>query len=424
MLSEAVTRAIRRYLLGRGSRLVFERVDTVELPPIQETGLYIHIPFCKGTCPYCPYNKVEYDRRLIGPYVEALLAEVERYYARLGGIDISSIYIGGGTPTLLSDELSVILERVRGRFNVRGDICIETNPSDVGDEMVARLLDCGVRLVSVGVQSFDDRYLDLIGRNYDASSVYPALELLLSAGFDSVNFDLMFALPGQTVAEVLSDLHRAIDSGVDQVTLYPLFTFPYTAAGKYLRLRKVKMPNLVARRRMYRAIHRYCLDKGFERVSVWGFNRGGASSYSSVTRDYYIGLGAGAGSHVPGAFYFNTFSVDEYIKTCLQERLPVAFNMDLTEALSRYYWLYWRLYESYIPKAQLWERFRRDGKKVRRLLALARLLGLCEEEDERFSLTESGAFWLHLLQNYFALDYIDRVWSVAMAEPWPNEIRI
>jgi len=423
-LSETLTRALRRYLLGRGSRLVFERADTVELPPIRETGLYIHIPFCKATCPYCPYNKVEYDRRLIEPYVEALLVEVERYYARLGAIDISSVYIGGGTPTLLSHELPAILGRVRDRFNVKGDICIETNPSDVGEETVARLLDCGVRLVSVGVQSFDDRYLDLIGRNYHASSVHPALELLLSAGFDSVNLDLMFALPGQTVAEVLSDLHRAIDSGADQVTLYPLFTFPYTAAGKYLNLRRVKMPSIVARRRMYRAIHRYCLDNGFERVSVWGFNRGDAPRYSSVTRDDYIGLGAGAGSHVPGAFYFNTFSVEEYIRTCLHDRLPVAFSMDVTGPLSRYYWLYWRLYDSYIPKAQLSERFRQDGRRVRRLLALARLLGLCEEEDERFCLTESGAFWLHLLQNYFALDYIDRVWSVAMAEPWPNEIRI
>lgn len=424
MISETATRVLRRYLLGSDYQFVFQAIDAVEFPGIDRTGLYIHIPFCKNTCPYCPYNKVTYDKSLVEPYLEAMLIEIERYHAHLGGIEISSIYIGGGTPTNLIDELGVILRRIRDRFVVTGDICIETNPSDTNEETVRKLVDYGVGLVSLGVQSFDDRYLQLIGRNYTAEVLHPTIELLLSSGFKSVNLDLMFALPGQSVEEVVSDLRKAIASGVNQVTIYPLFTFPYSAAGRYLKLKRVKMPNIFTRRRMYRAIHDFCLENGFQRVSVWGFKRGDAPIYSSVTRDNYVGLGAGAGSYIPGAFYFNTFSVEEYIKTCLNDRLPVAFKMDFTESMAQYYWLYWRIYDTYIPKKRLFEIFGDKDKRIRPLLWLAGLFGLHEEDAEQICLTERGAFWLHLMQNYFALNYIDKMWSIAMKEAWPQEIEI
>ncbi len=424
MISEIITKVLRRYLVGSDSRFVFHAIDAVEFPAIDKTGLYIHIPFCKNTCPYCPYNKIAYDSRLVEPYLEAMLIEIERYHAHLGGIEISSIYIGGGTPTNLIDELGVILRRIRDRFVVTGDICIETNPSDINEETVRKLVDYGVGMVSLGVQSFDDRYLQLIGRNYTADILHPTIASLLSSGFKSVNLDLMFALPGQSVKEVVSDLRKAIASGVNQVTLYPLFTFPYSAAGRYLKLKRVKIPNIFTRRRMYRAIHDFCLENGFQRVSVWGFKRGDDPIYSSVTRDNYVGLGAGAGSYIPGAFYFNTFSVEEYIKTCLNDRLPVAFKMDFNESMAQYYWLYWRIYETYIPEKRLFEIFIDKDKRIRPLLWLAGLFGLYEEDAEQICLTERGAFWLHLMQNYFALKYIDKMWSIAMKEAWPQEIEI
>ena len=424
MISETATRVLRRYLLGSDYQFVFQAIDAVEFPGIDKTGLYIHIPFCKNACPYCPYNKVTYDKSLVEPYLEAMLIEIERYHAHLGGIEISSIYIGGGTPTNLIDELGVILRRIRDRFVVTGDICVETNPSDTSEETVKKLASYGVGLVSLGVQSFDDRYLQLIGRNYTADILHPTIASLLSYGFKSVNLDLMFALPGQSVEEVVSDLRKAITSGVNQVTLYPLFTFPYSAAGRYLKLKRVKMPNILTRRRMYRAIHDFCLENGFQRVSVWGFKRGDAPIYSSVTRDNYVGLGAGAGSYIPGAFYFNTFSVEEYIKTSLNDRLPVAFKMDFNESMAQYYWLYWRIYDTYIPKKRLFEIFVDKDKRIRPLLWLAGLFGLHEEDAEQICLTERGAFWLHLMQNYFALNYIDKMWSIAMKEAWPQEIEI
>lgn len=424
MLIESITKIIRHLLIGSEQEFIFKQVDDIKFPSIEKMDMYIHIPFCKNNCPYCPYNKIKYDKSLVGPYLKAILTEIEQYYNRLGRTKITSIYIGGGTPTNLIDELGVIIRRIKDRFIITGNICIETTPSDLNKKTVSKLVSYGINLVSLGVQSFNNKYLQLIGRNYQASILYPVIELLLSSNFKSINIDLMFALPGQTVKEVILDLKKAINSGVNQVTLYPLFTFPYTMAGKYLKLKRLKMPNIFIRRRMYREIHDFCLSNGFKRVSVWGFKRGAIPRYSSVTRDNYIGFGAGAGSHIPGIFYLNTFSVKEYIKTCLDNRLPVALKMDFIESLTKYYWLYWRLYDTYIPKKQLFKLFGKKDKNIQLLLWLIRTLKLGEEDTEKVCLSERGAFWLHLMQNYFVLNYINKVWSIAMKEPWPNEIKI
>lgn len=424
MLTQIITRAIRRYLVGSRQEFIFKPIDDIKLPSIEKIDMYIHIPFCKNNCPYCPYNKIKYDKSLVGPYLKAILTEIEQYYNRLGRIDVSSIYIGGGTPTNLVDELGVILGRIRDRFIITGNICIETTPSDLNKETVSKLVSYGINLVSLGVQSFNNKYLQLIGRNYKASVLYPVIALLLSSNFKSINIDLMFALPGQTVKEVILDLKKAINSGVNQVTLYPLFTFPYSTVGKYLNLKRVKMPNIITRKSMYYAIHDFCIDNGFKRVSVWGFIRNDVPRYSSVTRDNYIGFGAGAGSHISKTFYLNTFSVKEYIKTCFNEKLPVALKMDFTDSMTRYYWLYWRFYDTYIPKGQLFELFGKNDKNIQLLLWLINILKLGEKDAENVFLSKRGAFWLHLIQNYFVLNYIDKIWSVAMKKPWPNEIRI
>ncbi len=422
MLTDLATKIIRRRLVGPAQDFTFRAVQNIELEPVQKTGLYIHIPFCKNLCPYCPYNKISYKQELAGPYLEALLAEVERYYSRMGPMEITSIYIGGGTPTNLTDELGVVLDRIRERFRVTGDICVETNPGDLDEEKVGKLLQAGINLLSLGGQSFDNRFLKLLGRNYDAAVLERALTLVLSAGFKSVNLDLMFTLPGQTPADLEEDLKKALHSGVDQVTTYPLFSFPYSTVGRYRKLKRVKMPNLMVRRKMYRTIHDFFLGHGFRRVSVWGFLRGEAPRYSSVTRERYIGLGAGAGSYVPGIFYLNTFSVNEYIRICAEGRLPAALRMDFTETMGLYYWLYWRLYDTAIPKEQLYTLFGEDNRELQLLLRILFALNMAGDEGEQIVLNERGAFWVHLLQNYFALPYINRVWSAARESPYPEQI--
>ena len=423
MRAPSPTRAIRDFLVGEQGKFVFERRRDPRLPEISSADVYIHIPFCRSLCPYCPYNRVIFDTGQASDYVQAMHREIDRYHDLVGDIEIGSIYIGGGTPTTLIDELGPLLEHLRKRFTHGGVIAVETTPDDLGKTNTKKLREAGVDLLSIGVQSFDDRYLSLIGRSHRRNILSDVIARSLAAGFDTVNLDLMFALPGQTTEEVLADLDTAFDLGAEQVTLYPLFTFPYSPVGRHLRLENVNFPRLGTRRRMYRAIREDALAHGFECVSVWGFKKIGTARFSSVTRDDYIGFGAGAATCLPGIFCFNTFSIPEYIKQCFENASPVSLQMQISDAMAKFYWLYWRLYETRIPKDGFARRFSQDTR-LRWLLWLALRLHFLAEAANHYVLTERGAFWIHLMQNHYVLNYIDRVWSRSMREAWPWRIEL
>jgi len=424
-LRRLATGLVRRALVGAGQRWQFDPPPPGWAPPrLERTSLYLHVPFCRHACPYCPYTKIRFDETLVGGFTVAALAEVDWWAETAGGCDITSVYIGGGTPTLALDSVAAVIDRVRSRFRLTGSIAIETNPADVDAATVTRLRNMGVALVSLGVQSFHETHLKVIGRTYPPAAAEAALGRLASAGFASVNADLMFALPGQTVGELLADLDRAADCGADQITTYPLFTFPYTPVGRYLRLRDVRLPNLRARRRQYRAICGWSARRGFDRVSVWGFKKGSAPRYSSVTRAGYIGIGPGAGSHLPGGFAFNSFDYGSWSRTALSGGPTVALWMPFSPELSGWWWLYWRLYDTRIPLDQLGGTLGRDASRVRSWLRAGELAGLASQRDGTMTLTDAGAFWLHLAQNYFALDYVNTLWTAARREPWPAAVSL
>jgi oxygen-independent coproporphyrinogen III oxidase len=424
-ISRVATRSIRRHLVGPEQCWEFRPPEAGWTPPrLVRTSLYLHVPFCRNRCPYCPYTKVNYDPSLVEPYTVAALAEVDRWAQLTDAPEITSVYVGGGTPTLALESVGRILTRVRERFTLTGDVCIETNPADVTEETVGHLHDCGVALVSLGVQSFRPESLRAIGRHYDPETAERALKLLAESGFASVNADIMFALPGQTAADVIADLERASALGADQLTTYPLFTFPYTAVGEYLHLAGVRMPDLATRREHYRAIAGWCEANGFERVSVWGFKRGGVPRYSSVTRDGYIGVGPGSGSHLPDGFTLNTFDLAEWENALAQGRSPIALRMPFAAEMNGWWWLYWRFYDTRIPMSSLDEALGPDAEKARRWLSAIRRAGLAQRNNGSLELTDSGAFWLHLAQNHFALSYVNALWTAAQREPWPASVRI
>lgn len=424
-ISRVATRAVRRHLVGPAQQWRFEHPGAEWVPPrVERTSLYLHVPFCRNLCPYCPYTKVPYDPSLVERYEAAAAREMGLWADAVGPSEVTSVYIGGGTPTLVMDTVTRLVSRARECFEVTGDICIETNPAEVSTRVIEQLHDAGVELVSLGVQSFRDESLRVIGRRYEPEVARRALGMLAESGFASVNADIMFALPGQSADDVLSDLEEASSLGADQITTYPLFTFPYTAVGEYLDLKGVRLPDLPARREQYRAISRWCADHGFERVSVWGFRRGSAPRYSSVTRDGYVGVGPGSGSHLPDGFSLNTFDLEQWESTVEQGRLPIALRMPFTAEMSAWWWLYWRFYDTRIPAAALQEVLGDEAAKARRWLAAFIRLGLAERRNGSYELTDEGALWLHLAQNHFALSYVNTLWTAARRTPWPGRVEI
>jgi oxygen-independent coproporphyrinogen-3 oxidase len=194
--------------------------------------------------------------------------------------------------------------------------------------------------------------------------------------------------------------------------------------GEYLRLTTVRMPDLRTRHSHYHAISGWCLEHCFERVSVWGFKLGAVPRYSSVTRDGYIGIGPGAGSHLPDGFVLNTFDLHSWINALRNEHTAIALRMPFADGMSGWWWLYWRFYDTDIPLDDLDAALGRDVAKARRWLESIRRAGLATREGRHLELTERGAFWLHLAQNYFALSYVNTLWTKARLEPWPQSVAI
>lgn len=424
---EKVTRVVRFLLTDRTTKFQFSKPRAFTFPNMRKSGLYIHIPFCRQLCPYCPYNRIRYKESLIKPFIDALVKEIAFYRAQLPELEITSVYFGGGTPTVVDGELERIVTTVRNAFPIHGPFCIETNPADLTKEKVRLLKSIGIDTLSLGVQSFHQPFLNLLGRTYTPDTVRQVLAWIGECDFSAVNVDLMFALPDQTLEHLESDLAQTMKFQVDQITAYPLFTFPYSTVGKYKNLKHVNMPALSIRKQMYYCLYDYLSQKGYHRVSVWSFKkRKDIPRYSSVTRERYIGFGPGAGSYFESSFTLNTFSVPAYIASVQQRGEAIALEMPLTRIMSIMYDFYWRVYDTYIPFERELETMRysiRDVKRLHGLITLGRMLGLVTKTDTHFSLTRKGALWVHWLQNHFSLRYINTIWTIAKREAWPQYIR-
>ncbi len=426
LVSRLTTNTLRALLAGNSTKFCFYRSRITHLPEIKETSLYIHIPFCNQLCPYCPYNRIRYNPYLASKYIDSLLEEIKYYALLFPNLKVTSIYFGGGTPTVLGQELEKVVSVLEDKYSISGPLCIETNPFDLSREKVHLLKSLGFNMVSLGVESFSQELLNRIGRKYSVREVYNTLSWLEAADFRLVNLDLMFALPGEKVKELQVDIKKAAETFVNQITAYPLFIFPYSSVGRFLKLRNIRLPRLSLRRTMYYYIYDYLTGAGYRRVSVWSFKKTEPPGrFSSVTRERFIGFGPGAGSYYESVFTLNTFSVNDYIASVKERGHAKALEMPFTTRLSILYDFYWRLYDTYIPKRRELDNFSYtlgDISLLSFLLTLGKQLGFIVDRGENLELTREGSFWVHLMQNYFVLPYINKIWTEAKSEPWSKFI--
>jgi oxygen-independent coproporphyrinogen-3 oxidase len=201
----------------------------VKPPPL---GLYVHVPWCVRKCPYCDFN----SHRANGvvperDYIAALLRDLDQEIPRIADRPIASVFLGGGTPSLLSaDAIRTLLDGIRARVRLTPDaeITLEANPGTAESAKFEGFRRAGVNRLSLGVQSFDDAKLRALGRIHDRRAAVEAVRVARAAGFDNCNLDLMFGLPGQTVADVLHDLQTAIGLRPSHISFYQLTLEPNT----------------------------------------------------------------------------------------------------------------------------------------------------------------------------------------------------
>jgi len=436
-LSNFLRNRIKQLLLRRGAVALENKMPVLEskLQGLDECGLYLHIPFCRQICPYCPYNKEIYRPEVAASYVQAVKKEIDIYARLLAGRPVTSFYIGGGTPTTLLPRggggpdlsahsgLGSLLQHVYASFNMQCGVHLESHPNDLSQANLSTISSLGVEHLSIGVEALQDWHLRTLHRPYTVTQVRAAVERAVSNGFQCVNADFIFALPGQTYAEVEQAGRALVEMGVDQIAAYPLFQFPYTAMGRAANGHNHAIGRIFRRRKMLGILERIFYDAGLARTSVWAFTRPGAPRYCSVTVPLYVGLGASGGSYLKDVFYLNTFNVQEYIRALHSGRLPIALSLELTAEMQMAGWLYWRLYKTRFKKSDFQKRFGQGFDAVYgRYIKPLSVAGLLKDKGDEIVLSDSGAYWLHVVQDLFSLEYVSRLWGTSQQEPWPERV--
>lgn len=414
---------IQKMVTGQWNRFRM-RPDEPAFPSnLKSVGLYLHVPFCKNLCPFCPYNRIEYDETLFTRYENAVHEEIELYSPYLKGCDFVSLYIGGGTPTVNLPGLLRIVKHLKQNFSLSCDICIELHPGNMDSGCLDSLKDAGVTMLSIGVESTSDQILKNIGRNHDGKTALDSLRRALKIRFDSVNADLMFALPGQTLGDWENDLKAVVGEGVDQISTYPLFSFPYSDLGQSQKIRHVKRADSRLIRSMLNVTDSLLTDSGYKRCAVWSWLNPSKKKFSSITRHHYIGFGPSAASMTGGDFYVNTFDVEPYATT-LPGKRPIALSMPVDKRLEMAYWLYWRVYELEIFRKDFQDLFGDEitlDTTFSNVIKPFELAGMIEKKNGGYHVTNSGAYWIHRLQNEYSLNYINKLWGACRRSPWPAE---
>lgn len=413
-----LTDLTRMYLTRSTSKFVFRNEYDEVLPYGEEQpGLYIHLPFCRKICHFCPYCKEPFERAKADRYIDALLSEIHMVGSQYEGRKkVTSLYFGGGTPALLADRIGEIIRAVSEHFEITEGIGLELHPDNVSVPVLTLLKDAGVTKISIGIQSFLDKYQDVLGR--DRVNAKQMAEALSEVSFETVSMDFIFALPGQTFEDLKTDVDKAFAIGANHVAIYPFIDFTFTDS------RVTPMPKK-QKRKLLDDITNYLLDRGCIRNSIWTFSDGGKAGYSSMTRDTFLGFGCSATTLLKEQFKINTFSVEEYCGRIREGKLPTSLTLRFTRRQRMVYYLFWTFYSTRATEEAFEQFFGVSLKKMYGFeLWLAKRLGFLAEKDGTYEMTLKGAFYYHYYENYYTLAYIDKMWGIMRKEAFPEEISL
>ena len=304
-------------------------------------GIYIHMPFCVQKCRYCAFLSFDAENSPRREYMEALCEEIRLRSAGDGACGaasgpVSSIYIGGGTPSVMDiSQLSEMVKLLRRSYDIIPDaeFTLEANPATLGRKdgvMLSKLQSyrfMGVNRLSMGVQSMDNDRLHFLGRIHTPENVRRDMELIRKKGFDNVSLDLMFSVPGQTTADALEDLEKVLGLGPEHISCYSLQIEEGTPFGEMAAAGELTEVPDEEDRRTYHEICRVLGEAGYEHYEISNFAKPGfRAKHNSLywNMDDYIAFGLGASGFAGGVRYKNTEDIEEYIALLKEGRLPAA----------------------------------------------------------------------------------------------------
>lgn len=289
--------------------------------PTKSIGLYIHFPFCLSKCLYCSFNSIPYDPDLARRYTEAIKKEIviKAGEYRLEGRSLKTIYFGGGTPSILSPSVIEDIIAVSGRIFCLEDgieMTIEANPDTLDREKLDGLIRIGTNRISLGVQSFSDRYLNLLGRSHDTEKARRIFKACRSTGFKNISLDLIYALPDQQINEWLLTVEEAIYLAPEHISIYCLTIDEGTVLYRRLQNGQIVDSSEEDQIEMYLAAGKRLKKAGYVHYEISNFSLPGKICRHNMLywdREEYLGLGAGAHSYIGNMRFCNLDSIEEYI---------------------------------------------------------------------------------------------------------------
>lgn len=411
MLAERMLTTIVKTMTKAELRLgPTEETHFPEADPNRSYMLYLHVPFCQVLCPYCSFNRYPFKEAIAKPYYQNMRKEM--LMLKDLGYNIESLYFGGGTPTIMMDELCETIDLARANWNV-GEVAVETNPNHLTPEYLSMMKD-RVQRLSVGVQSFDDGLLKQMDRYKKYGSGDEIMERIAVAAdvIDSVNVDMIFNFPSQTEEILRADLEKIKTCGARQTTFSPLYASNGTVNKMKAALGEIDYP----REYEFYKILDYELagreDAQFKRSTLWTFTRKDSDldqvdpnhidEYQTNYIDY-PGIGSGSITHLGNALYVNTFSISDYNNCIEANRMSIMGKTVMSKRdLMRYRFLL-DLYKLRLDKKEFKRTF---GMSVTAGLPMEmtfmRVNGAFATDDENeLTLTERGRYLVCVLYRQF-----------------------
>ncbi len=414
-----ITNLTRMWLTRSVKPFIFrsEYDEQLSFADCDNLGLYVHIPFCRSICNFCPYCKIVYSKELCDRYIDALIREIHLVGSQhKGKKTITSLYFGGGTPALAAHRIKEIIDAIGEHFVITEGIGVELHPDNVEPSLLQILKETGVTKISIGIQSFQKKFQGILGRTeIDVATLKRALS---QVRFETVSMDFIFALPSQSVEDLKRDMEMAFENGANHVAIYPFIDFTFTDSSVTAMPKKEK-------RALLDGITKYCEKQGYHRSSIWTFSNEKEAMYSSMTRDNFLGFGCSATTLLKDQFKINTFSVEEYCKRIQEGKLPTSLTLRFSVRQRMVYYLFWTAYSTKVDADKFEKFFGIPLTKMYGLeLKIAKFLGFVTEEEGSYTMTPKGAFYYHYYENFYTLAYIDKMWGIMRKEAFPDGIKL
>jgi oxygen-independent coproporphyrinogen III oxidase len=295
-------------------------------------GIYIHIPFCVSKCYYCDFNSYVDKQELIPSYFNVLEHEISYYSGKLQGYSVDSIFIGGGTPSSVdSFHIARVMECCHGSFNIdeKAEISIESNPGTLTCEKLSLYRGIGINRLSIGLQAWQNKHLKQLGRSHFREDFVENMELAGKAGFENINVDLIFAVPGQIMDDWIQTIAGVVELKPSHISCYSLKIEEGTVFGDMLEKGAINPADDELDRKMYWFAIDNLKWQGFEHYEISNFAKPGSRCAHNLKywhAQEYLGLGAGAHSYLNGVRFENEYLPEKYIEA-VQAKGCAAGNM-------------------------------------------------------------------------------------------------